>query len=85
MPNAKPFRLSNHSDMKRMDGLYAIHPPTPNPIPWDKIRCVTLEANELNPSDKHIIMTPVVATQRATLGTRIMPAITAGVAKYATP
>jgi hypothetical protein len=68
-----------------MVGVYAKQPPTPKPIPWDKIRWVTLEENELIAKEKHIMTTPIVDTQRAILGTRIIKMIASGAKRYAIP
>jgi hypothetical protein len=71
--------------MKRIEGVYARHPPRPNPTPCDKIRCVTLVENELSARERHMITTPMVDTQRATRGARIMTTIANGAIKYAMP
>lgn len=68
-----------------MDGVYAMEPPTPKPIPCDRMRCVTLVENELSASDRHITKTPIVDTQRATRGMRIIPTIGKGAIRYAIP
>jgi hypothetical protein len=49
------------------------------------MRCVTLVENELIANDRHIIMTPIVDTQRAILGIRIIPIIGKGATRYAIP
>jgi hypothetical protein len=46
---------------------------------------VTLEEKELIAREKHMMTTPIVDTQRATLGTKIIKMIASGARRYAMP
>jgi hypothetical protein len=46
---------------------------------------MTLVEKELSAKDKHMITTPMVDTQRAILGTKIIKMIANGAIKYARP
>ena len=85
IPKASPLRLSNHSDINKMEGLYAIQPPIPNPTPCDNIRCVRLEAKDAMAKEKHMMVSPSVENHLAIRGNRIIVTIANGQQRYATP
>lgn len=78
IPKASPLRLMNHCDMNRIDGLYAMQPPIPNPTPCDRMRCVTFEAKEPMASEKHMMVSPIVENHFAIRGRRIIVTIANG-------
>jgi hypothetical protein len=71
--------------MYKIEGLYAMQPPIPNPTPWESTRCVKFFENEPMASDRHMMVRPIVENHLAVRGRRIIVVITRGQLMYATP